>query len=279
MLYDHAAGPPVAIPGITNCSIYPGSLTVLSDGRILQTWACYCGGGENYYRDAHYCVSSDDGLTWSEVRDLPIANPTKFTCLRYPLLELTPHRWVWGLYDRTVVFDEQTKQITPFGDGRDHGMSPIVRTPRGTLISGTPFDDRDKTNSKPGKLVRGMRSTDDGKTWTALNVFPEFGVAGYDLTVLPDGRVVLTSIIYEKGDQGELAYEMSVSRDDGQTWDTAHAVRIYDPGRRISGRGWPRTVIVDKDTLGTLFYDLDAQQPGGPGLFFIRTPLAVLAEK
>src|SRR5205809_508076 len=76
-----------------------------------------------------------DVITWTEPRDLPLTDPSKFTALRYPLLELSPHRWVWPLYDRTIVFDEQTGEISSFGDGRDHGMVPIVRTPRGTLIA------------------------------------------------------------------------------------------------------------------------------------------------
>jgi hypothetical protein len=268
---------PVAIPGIKQCAIYPGSLTVLSDGRIVLAWACYRGTHDPYHRTAHYMTSADEGVTWSEPHDLPLTDPSKFTALRYPLLEISPHQWVWPLYDRTIVFDERTGKLTPFGDGRDHGMVPIVRTPQGTLISGAPYERRGALAGKPGKLVRGLRSTDGGQTWQALNVFPPFGVAGYDLTPLPDGPVVLTSIIYEKDDQGELAYELSVSRDDGQTWDTAHATRIYDPGRKIPGRGWPRTQLIDKDTLGTLFFDLDAEQKGGPGLFFIRTPLAALA--
>ncbi len=45
---------------------------------------------------------------------------------------------------------------------------------------------------------------------------------------------------------------------------------------RIAGRGWPRTVQIDQETLGTLFYDLDPKQPGGPGLFFVRTPVRKL---
>jgi hypothetical protein len=271
---------PVVVPGIKQCAIYPGSLTVLSDGRIVLAWACYRGNRDPYFRTAHYMTSADEGFSWSEPHDLPLADPSKFTALRYPLLELAPQQWVWPLYDRTIVFDEQTGKLTPFGDGRDHGMVPIVRTLKGTLVSGAPYERRGALAGKPGKLVRGLRSTDGGLTWQALNVFPPFGVAGYDLTPLADGRVVLTSIIYEnpeKADQGELAYAISVSRDDGQTWDTAHATRIYDPGRRIPGRGWPRTVLIDKETLGTLFFDLDAEQPGGPGVFFIRTPLAALA--
>lgn len=70
-----------------------------------------------------------------------------------------------------------------------------------------------------------------------------------------------------------------MSRDDGQTWDTELAVRVYDSTRRIPGRGWPRTVMVDAVSLGTLFFDLDADQPGGPGLFFVRTPLSLLAKE
>lgn len=270
---------PAPVPGIKQCSIYPGSLTTLSDGRVVLAWSCYCGSGDKLYRTVHYCSSTDEGATWAEPKDLPLTDPNKFTALRYPLLELSPTQWVWPLYDRTVVFDEKTGEVKPFGDGRDHGMVPIVRTPRGTLISGAAYERRGALAGKPGKPVRGLRSTDGGKTWEALNAFPPFGVAGYDLTALADGRVVLTSIAYEKGDQGERAFELSVSRDDGRTWDTSGAVRIYDPGRQIPGRGWPRTVLVDKETLGTLFFDLDPDQPGGPGVYFVRTPLAALAAK
>jgi hypothetical protein len=79
------------------------------------------------------------------------------------------------------------------------------------------------------------------------------------------------------GEDGEWSYELIASRDDGKTWDGRHAVEVYNPGRRIAGRGWPRTVQIDGETLGTLFYDLDAKQAGGPGVFFVRTPLASLA--
>jgi hypothetical protein len=38
-------------------------------------------------------------------------------------------------------------------------------------------------------------------------------------------------------------------------------------------------VQLDRDTIGTVFYDVDAKQPGGPGVFFLRTPLARLAPR
>ena len=57
------------------------------------------------------------------------------------------------------------------------------------------------------------------------------------------------------------------------SWDMDAAVEIYNPGRRIGGRGWPRSVQIDAETLGTLFYDLSEEQAAGPGLYLVRTPL------
>src|SRR4029079_14476518 len=52
--------PPVAVSVIKQTSIYPGSLTTLSDGRIVLAWACYHGTQDPYFRTAHYCVSDDE---------------------------------------------------------------------------------------------------------------------------------------------------------------------------------------------------------------------------
>jgi hypothetical protein len=265
---------PTAIPVIVNCSIYPGSLTTLSDGRILLNWSCY----REKWRTPQFSLSANEGQTWSIPQDYPIIDLTNYTCTRHPVVEWTADEWVCSFYDRTVVYNLKTNQITPFGDGRNHGMVPIVRTHMGTIISGAPQAEAPAPVGVPGNMVRGLRSTDDGKTWQVLGVFPHFGVAGYDLTVLTNNSVVLTSIVYGVGHDGEYSYELIVSRDDGQTWDLDHAFEAHNPRRRIMGRGWPRTVQIDQDTLGTLFYDLDSEQPGGPGVFIVRTPLAKLDE-
>ncbi len=265
-----------AISVITECSIYPGSLTTLSDGGILLNWSCYRVDGERRWRVPQFCLSSDEGKTWSMPKDLPLDDLTNYSCLRHAVVELAPNRWVCPLYDRTVVYDAKSHKVVPFGDGRNHGMVPIVRTAKGTLVSGAPEADSSVPVGRPTKVVKGLRSTDGGKTWQALNAFPHFGVAGYDLTALKNGWVVMTSIVYGIGRDGEWSYELIVSRDDGQTWDSANAVEVYNPGRPIGGRGWPRTVQVDADTLGTLFYDLDKGQKGGPGVYFVRTPVAAL---
>jgi len=59
----------------------------------------------------------------------------------------------------------------------------------------------------------------------------------------------------------------NVYRESTQKW-------TYCTGRRIVGRGWPRTVQLDEDTVGTLFYDLSEEQAGGPAVWFQRTPIS-----
>ena len=275
---------PAPIPVIRNCSIYPGSLTTLSDGRILLNWSCYKKTAEIPWREPQFSISADEGGTWSQPQDYPITDHTNYTCMRHAVVEWSNSHlfsendtsWACAFYDRTVLYNMQTNTVAPFGDGRNHGMVPIVRTPKGTLISGAPQANAPVPVGIPGNMVRGLRSTDSGSNWQALGVFPHFGVAGYDLTVLTNGWIVLTSIVYGIGHDGEFSYELIVSRDDGKTWDFDHVVEVYNPGRRITGRGWPRTVQIDTATLGTLFYDLDPNQPGGPGVFILRIPLATL---
>ncbi len=264
------------IPVIRNCSIYPGSLTTFSDGQILLNWSCYRESGDDLWRQPQFSISDDDGETWSEPHDYPISDCNNYTCMRHAVLERGQDEWLCPFYDRTVLYNAQTDKIAPFGDGRNHGMVPIVRTSQGTLISGAPQTVAPVPVGVPGNMVRGLRSTDDGQTWTALNCFPHFGVAGYDLTLLSNGWTILTYIVYGVGVDGEFSYEIALSRDDGKTWEFDSAYEVHNPGRRIMGRGWPRTVQIDSETLGTVFYDLDAEQSGGPGVFIIRTSLTKL---
>ena len=269
---------PKAISEICDCSIYPGSLSTLSDGRLLLNWSCYRDTGtENAWREPFFSLSKDGGHHWSAPHAYPITDRTNYACIRHPVIEWTPTQWVCPFYDRTVLYDAGADELATFGDGRNHGMVPIVRTASGTLISGAPQTEAPVPVGQPGNMVDGLRSTDEGHTWQALHAFPHFGVAGYDLTVLDRGWIVFTAIVYGVGVDGEFAYELFLSKDDGVTWETDKALVIHDPGRRISGRGWPRTVQIDADTLGTLFYDLSPELPDGPGLFFLPTALGDFA--
>jgi hypothetical protein len=254
---------PVAFEITKDVTIYPGSLTTLSDGRILHVWNRWypeptAAGGKSRY--AEFALSSDEGVTWSEPVSLAKpAKPEPHSVNRHPIVEFSPTAWLFTLADRTVLYDPQTKTERPFGDARNHGLEPIVRTRKGTLISGT-----------------GNRSTDDGKTWTKIERFPEITQNGwrFDLMAVSNGWLVTQEVI-GPGVGGDR-WRYVVSRDDGLTWDFDGAKDLYNPGRPIGGRACPKTVQLDNETLGTVFYDVDPKQDGGPGVFFLRTPLKSL---
>jgi BNR/Asp-box repeat protein len=256
---------PAPYPHTEKTSFYPGSLTTLGDGRLLHAWNVWYGYAEDKdakkkSRYVQYSLSDDDGMTWSAPKSLPKpANPAKESVIRHPIIELTPKQWLFSLMDKTIIYDPPTEKVTDFGDGRNHGLVPIVRTPKGTLVSGA-----------------GLRSTDGGKSWTKISPFPPITEQGWrhDLLVLSNGWLLATDV--QGPGVGGDTFRFIVSRDDGQTWDMQHPVVWYHPGRPIGGRACPKTAELDAKTLGTLFYDTDAKQDGGPGVFFLRTPIARL---
>ena len=189
---------------------------------------------------------------------MPRRDPAVRSVIRHPLVELTTGQWLCSLDDATIVFDPRTGQGRPFGDGRLHGLVPIVRTPKGTFVSGA-----------------GLRSTDEGRTWQSIDTFPDLKSQGWrhELVCLANGWL-LASEILGPGFGGERIRYV-ISRDDGVTWKDRY--EYYHPGRAINGRACPRTVQIDDETIGVVFYDIDKNQPGGPGLFFLRIPLTRLS--
>jgi hypothetical protein len=241
-------------------SYYPGSLTALTDGRILHCWNRWSSDtSEAEPRSVIYSLSSDDGLTWSEPESFPRDEKVR-SVIRHPIVELSPSEWLVSLDDRTFVFDPASKSARPFGDGRLHGLVPIVRTPTGAFISG-----------------KGLRSIDQGRTWVPLNNFPDISTQGWrhELVCLDNGWLLASEILGPGFGGEKIRYR--ISRDDGQTWNDHF--EYYNPGRAIGGRACPRTVQLAKESIGVVFYDIDAQQPGGSALYFLRIPLNRFAPK
>jgi hypothetical protein len=213
-------------------------------------------------RHVAYSISSDDGITWSEPKPLAKNKDPKIeSVIRHPVVELSATSWLVPLMDRTVLHNPETGQESPFGDQRNHGLVPIVRTVKGTLLSG-----------------KGLRSADGGKTWQEIKPFPDVASQGWrqQMVALRNGWVLASQVV-GPGFGGEKI-NFVVSRNDGQSWDMDHPVGFYDPSRPIGGRACPRTVEIDAQALGTIFYDTDANQPGGAGVFFRTLPTARLAK-
>ncbi len=249
---------PIPFAHTVDRTYYPGSLTTLSDGRLLHCWNRWdTPVTQKEPRSVLYSLSEDEGVSWGDPQPFP-RDPKVKTVIRHPVTELKNKQWLVSLWDRTLVFDSVTSRTTPFGDGRVHGLIPIVQTPKGTFISGA-----------------GIRSTDNGKTWRKIDGFPDIKSQGWrhEMVCLENGWL-LASEILGRGFGGErIRYR--ISHDDGLSWDGAY--EYYNPGRAINGRACPRTVQLDKETIGVVFYDIDKNQAGGPGLFFLRIPIEKLA--
>jgi hypothetical protein len=255
---------PVLFPHTEKVQVYPGSLTTLADGRLVHAWNVWFSlEDKKRSRYVAYSISSDDGATWSEPKNLAKSADGKAeSVIRHPFVELSPKAWLMPLMDRTVVYNPETGEETPLGDGRKHGLSPIVRTAKGTLVTG-----------------KGLRSTDGGKTWETIKPFPDVSSQGWrhQMVALKNGNILASQIVGP--DVGGKVINFIVSRDDGKTWDMEHPFEFYNPERQIGGRACPRTVEIDAKTLGTIFYDTDADQPGGNGVFFRTTPTAKLDKR
>jgi hypothetical protein len=76
---------------------------------------------------------------------------------------------------------------------------------------------------------------------------------------------------------GGVRIRYVLSRDDGVTW--GEVFEYYHPGRAIGGRACPRTVELGGGNLGIVFYDVDPNQAGGPGLFFLKLSLEKLGRE
>jgi hypothetical protein len=252
---------PAAFEYTKKLEIYPGSLTALRDGRVIHAWNMwYKDANDKKSRFVQFSISGDDGKTWSEPKSLP-KNEKAESVIRHPILEIDESTWLFSLMDRTLVYNPKTETVVDFG-AEKHGLVPIVRTPKSTLISGA-----------------GKRSIDGGKTWQKIDKFPEIAKQGwrFDVMALDNGYLVANEVLGEG--IGGNKWRFVVSRDDGKTWDFDGAIEFYNPGRPIGGRACPRTVQLDKDTIGTIFYDDDKNQPGSSGVFFLRTPIKALAGK
>lgn len=239
-------------------TFYPGSLTALRDGRIVHCWNRWdTDTTQKEPRSVLYSTSADEGATWSEPAPLPFDGKTP-SIIRHPLVELPDGRWLAAVSDKTIAFDAKTGAAEAFGGEHPKGLMPLVRTPRGTYVSGA-----------------GLRSTDEGKTWTKITGMPDVFTQWWrhELTSLPDGTL-LASEIPGPG-VGGVSVGYRISRDDGVTWTAKYV--FHDPGRPVGGRACPRTVQIDERTIGVVYYDVDPKQEGGPAVWFLRIPLAKIA--
>src|SRR5262245_38827480 len=101
---------PELFPHTVKTQVYPGSMATLADGRLVHAWnVWFSPEAKVRSRYVAFSVSSDDGVTWSEPKNLLKSKDLKtHSVIRHPILELSPTAWLFPLADRTVVYNPQT---------------------------------------------------------------------------------------------------------------------------------------------------------------------------
>jgi hypothetical protein len=226
--------------------VYPGTADTLPDGRILVTWNYIADdrAKDRYYERALlYTLSSDQGRNWSEQQLIGPAAGKHLGAVRHNVLPWVDGRWLLPLRDGAPrLYDPKTGTLTTLPvsgkDGKQHEFQQIVRTPKGTLLA-------------MGPVL--LRSTDNGKSWAAVEKFPASATArdnleGRYLTTLSDGRVLVTWGVgtANKG----LRYNSSA--DDGQSWNPDTVTLL--PETNIAARYYSaRTIQLDDQHIGTVY--------------------------
>jgi hypothetical protein len=251
---------PDFVPVVPKVEVYPGTADTLSDGRILLTWNYIAQDPDRNYaaRPLLFSVSKDEGETWTAPRCFGQLHDKHLGAMRHSVLEWSADEWLLPRREGSpVLYGTGDGSLTPFvfrvERGKQPGCLQMVRSGKDTLLA-------------LGSSL--LRSTDGGKNWETVPNFPGptrgDEANGRFLTVLKDGSVVLT---WGEGRDNQ-GFRLSPSPD-GRAWDAGRTLHRL-PDAEVAARfGSPRTVQLDGEHLGTVYFDRT-------GLYFVRTPLKAL---
>ncbi len=251
---------PDGIREVEKFEIYPGTIDLLPDDRVLITWNYIADdkATDGYYERALlYSLSSDQGLTWSDQKLIGPVDGKHLGAVRHNVLPWSEGRWLLPLrVGSPRLYDPATGTLTAFPivgqDGNQHEFQQVARTTNGGLLA-------------MGLVL--FNSHDEGKSWTAIENFPAVpdkrdNAEGRHLTTLTDGRVLVTWGIGT--DNKGLRYNLSA--DGGKTWEKDHTV-ILLPETSVAARYYSaRSVQLDDRHIGTVFMNRD-------GVHFLKVKL------
>ncbi|MBG86045.1 MAG: hypothetical protein CMO80_03985 [Verrucomicrobiales bacterium] len=252
------ANRPASVREVKRYEVYPGTLDVLPDDRLLLTWNYIADdrAKDKYYERALlYSLSEDDGTNWSDQGLIGPVNKKHLGAVRHNVLPWKDSRWLLALrVGSPRIFDPRTKTVKVFPlrepDGKQHEFQQIIRTASGVLLAMGP------------EL---LRSTDDGLAWSPID-FPvsparRDNLEGRFLTPLKNGGVVVTWGVGHKNKGLHFNY----SPNNGKTWNKEPVVLL--PDTPIAARYYSaRAVQLDTGHLGVVYMNRT-------GVYFLNVTL------
>jgi len=232
----------------------PRYVQVSTDGKpgdksgMATGLTCLGGGRLLLHMGTRHWFSGDYGNSWGNPRQIPRSSAGK-----------PWHEWDPLLVDRDPVTGAVTQLMSfssdhPTPDGYFQGhvrfssdtgrsWSGEIRVPEwhrvnevaflraadGNIVAACRTDNpdrfKDRIDHYGGLAV--STSTDDGQTWSELDVLYEHGRHHPSIVLMSDGQIVMTYVVrvgYPKDAEGfaQFGIEAVVSRDNGRTWDMSH---------------------------------------------------------
>ena len=190
-----------------------------------------------------------------------------------------------GYIEPAGRFEDSAKSISGLRFSHDSGMTwtgmvqvpewigfnevQLVRAANGDLVAGLRRDYPRRVAKYGNDNTGGLgvsRSTDNGSSWSEVQVLYDWGRHFPSMTVMPRGEIIMTYVMrmgYPETAEGGLpqfGIEAVISRDHGRTWDLDHRYLLADwAGKTRSPLGWlygcqsTSTVRLPDDSLITVY--------------------------
>ena len=242
-------GNPAAIVGEGGSGDMGTGLAYLGDGKALFYTCLGSRGGDN-----SRWFSTDFGKTWGDPVALadPTSNKKPWQIWDPPLVDRDATtgkviRLAQTSYGQTGTSQDSQAHIRFSTDEGRTWSEPIavpqwlgvnevalIRAANGDLVAGCRTDvpqwSEDKMDHYEGLGV--CRSTDDGRTWSAVETLYDHGRHHQSFVLMPDGDLVMTYVVrlgYVDSKDGfrQFGIEAVVSHDHGRTWDLDHKYILH----------------------------------------------------
>ncbi len=217
--------------------------------------------------------SNDGGDTWSEPEPFP-RQPGGGPCYHHGNV-LVEGRTITGVFCGPDPMGTPWKQFLLRSHDSGRTWDPPHYMPEGWGSEGAITRAKDgalvvalRTGQAEGypeyndhwRRIRTARSTDDGKTWTDMQVYFKYGKVHSDLLTLPNGDIlnVYATRIGELDGHVYHGIEAVLSHDHGKTWDWPNRYYLFRWAMMGSMHSPQSVLLGDGRVMTVLLYHYDA---------------------